>query len=344
MALLLACGRIFINAWLNVLQKRVLQNRLAAVPLVAATFGLLAVLTSPFFYFYSFTDLPCAFWRNMLFVVALDIPGNFFLVKSVGLSDLSLIGPLNSYKPVVALLLGVIVLGELPSGQGLLGVAIILLGSLLLAPKRGSDSTALSIFFARNDTPLYPPSRGDSHPNSFYMEESQRYSPLEGGQGGVCGAQSSSQQTIQPKSLWKDRGAWYRLLALVFTAAASIFLKAAINVSSAMHTFLAWAVLGACAAAAVFLLSQHARKQNNPQAARAHFSALLLMAALFLAMQLLTLQIFAMMNVAYVLALFQLSGLLNVLLGWKLFNEGNILRRALASVIMIAGAVLLIIK
>ncbi|NUO81039.1 hypothetical protein HUU05_13250 [candidate division KSB1 bacterium] len=289
MALLLICGRICINAWLNVLQKRVLQNRLAAVPLVTATFVLLAALVTPFFFFYSFTNLPSAFWRNMLLVVALDIPGNFFLVKSVGLSDLSLIGPLNSYKPIVALVLGMIVLGELPSWQGLSGVAIILLGSLLLAPKREFDQ-----------------------PNSV-------------------------------KSLWQERGAWYRLLALVFTAAASIFLKAAINASSAMHTFIAWAVLGACAAAAIFLLSQYARKQNNPQPVRAHFSALLLMAALFLAMQLLTLQIFAMMNVAYVLALFQLSGLVNVLLGWKLFNEGNILQRALASVIMIVGAVLLIV-
>ncbi len=177
MVLLLICARIFINAWLNVLQKRVLQNQLAASLLAAATFVLLAVLVSPFLFFYSFDHLPAEFWRNMLLVAVLDVPGNFFLVKSVGLSDLSLIGPLNSYKPVVALLLGVIVLGEVPSWQGLAGVAIILLGSLLLAP------------------------------------------------------QHELHQVRGAKNFWQDRGAWYRLLALVFTAGASIFLKAAINVS-----------------------------------------------------------------------------------------------------------------
>ncbi len=84
--------------------------------------------------------------------------------------------------------------------------------------------------------------------------------------------------------------------------------------------------------------------QAAVQHVRANFLVLLLMATLFLAMQLFTLQAFAMMNVSYVLALFQLSGLLNVLLGWKIFNESDILRRAIASVVMIAGAVLLIVK
>jgi drug/metabolite transporter (DMT)-like permease len=277
-------------------------------------------------------------------VVALDVPGNFFLVKSVCLSDLSLIGPLNSYKPVVALLLGVIVLGELPSLQGLIGVAIVLVGSMLLAPRRGNGAVALLNFFARNDTPLYPPSRGElsqyspqsrkspqyspkcreSSQYSPHGKEPSQHSPLEGGQGGVSGA-------------------WYRMLALLFTAAASIFLKAAINASSAVHTFIAWAVLGACAAMAIPLCSRGALGNGSMRRVRAHFGALLLIAGLFLFMQLCTLQAFALMNVAYVLALFQLSGLLNVVLGWRLFNEENILRRALASVIMMAGAALLII-
>lgn len=281
--------RIACNAWLNVLQKRALQH-LSTSLLVAATFMLLAVLTLPFLYFYSFENLPAAFWVNMLLVVALDIPGNFFLVKSVGLADLSLIGPLNAYKPVVALLLGLVFLAEIPSLQGWIGVAIIMCGSLLLAPK---------------------------------------------------GESSCSTQT---KAAGQRHGAWFRLLALLCTASASIFLKAAINASSAMHTFLAWAVLGALLAAILFLLTRRTRLGAVMAQTRTHFAALLLMAALFLMMQLFTLHAFALMPVAYVLALFQLSGLLNVWLGWKIFNEKNILRRAVASVVMIAGAVLLIVK
>ncbi len=289
MALLLVALRIVCNAWLNVLQKRALQL-LSTSLLVAATFVLLAALCLPVLFTYSFARLPAAFWRNMLLVIALDIPGNFFLVKSVGLADLSLIGPLNAYKPVVALLLGIIFLTEVPSLQGGIGVAIILCGSLLLAPKVVASSA--------NKT----------------------------------------------KAFGQRHGAWFRLLALLCTASASIFLKAAINASSAMHTFLAWAVLGALLAALLFFITRRARFEEISRQTRAHFAVLLLMATLFLLMQLFTLQAFAMMPVAYVLALFQLSGLLNVWLGWKIFKEENILRRAVASMVMIAGAVLLIVK
>ncbi len=289
MALLLVGLRIGCNAWLNVLQKRALPQ-LSSSLLVTATFVLLAVLVTPFLFFYSFINLPAAFWGNMFLVVALDLPGNFFLVKSIGLADLSLIGPLNAYKPVVALLLGFFVLGEFPSMQGWAGVAIIFMGSLWLAPKR-------EVF----------------------------HSP-------------------QTKSFWRNRGAQLRLLALVLTAAASIFLKAAINASSAMHTLIAWAVLGALAAIVLLLIGRREQARTSVRQTREKFGALLLMAGLFLGMQLVTLQAFALLNVAYVLALFQLSGLVNVVLGWKLFNEGDILRRAWASVIMIAGAALLLFK
>ena len=288
MALLLVCLRIACNAWLNVLQKRALQHFSTSL-LVAATFVLLAALTAPFLFFYSFKDLPSAFWCNMLLVVAFDIPGNFFLVKSVGLADLSLIGPLNAYKPVVALLLGTLFLDETPSMQGRLGVAITLGGSLLLAAKPGS---------------------------------------------------ALSKQTT---AVEQTHGEWYRLLALLFTASASIFLKAAINASSAWHTFIAWAMLGALPAATLFFV-RRAQGRTAMRNVRGHGRELVLMAVLFLMMQLFTLQAFALMPVAYVLALFQLSGLVNVWLGWKIFNEKNILRRAVASVVMIAGAVLLLVK
>lgn len=290
MPLLLVFLRIACNAWLNVIQKRVLERQIASALLVAATFVLLAILIAPLLFFYSFIDLPASFWGNMLLVIALDVPGNFFLVKSVGLADLSLIGPLNSYKPVVALVLGIIVLGEFPGLQGWIGVAIIFTGSLLLATR---------------------------HP-AF--------------------------QSNQNKSFWRDRGAQFRLLALLFTAAASIFLKAAINAASAMHTFIAWAVLGAFAAMIIFFMTEGAPTRVHVGHVRENFGPLVLMAGLFLGMQLVTLQAFALMNVAYALALFQLSGLVNVVLGWKFFDEGDILRRALASVIMIAGAALLLLK
>ena len=49
------------------------------------------------------------------------------------------------------------------------------------------------------------------------------------------------------------------------------------------------------------------------------------------------------MNVSYALALVQLSTILSVVFGWKFFAEKNIKKKLLGSVIMIAGAVVLIL-
>ena len=50
------------------------------------------------------------------------------------------------------------------------------------------------------------------------------------------------------------------------------------------------------------------------------------------------------MNVSYALALFQLSTLFSVFLGVNIFNEKGLIRKLIASVIMIAGAVVIILS
>ena len=50
------------------------------------------------------------------------------------------------------------------------------------------------------------------------------------------------------------------------------------------------------------------------------------------------------MNVAYALALFQLSTILSVFLGANVFKEKELTRKLLASFIMILGAVIIILK
>ncbi len=63
----------------------------------------------------------------------LEVPGNFLLLRSIQSTDLSIFGPLNSYKPVVGLFLGWLILAEIPSYMGLVGMGIVLVGSLLLS-------------------------------------------------------------------------------------------------------------------------------------------------------------------------------------------------------------------
>ena len=55
------------------------------------------------------------------------------LVAALRRTDLSILGPINAYKAVVSLALGVVVLGEIPSAAGLAGVLLIVAGSAVVA-------------------------------------------------------------------------------------------------------------------------------------------------------------------------------------------------------------------
>ncbi len=82
------------------------------------------------------TCAPCisAHLAGVLAVTMLfEIAGNVLMMYSLRITDLSLFGPVNSWKPLVSLLLGVLVLGEVPGLTGLAGVGLILGGSWLLA-------------------------------------------------------------------------------------------------------------------------------------------------------------------------------------------------------------------
>jgi len=58
--------------------------------------------------------------------------------------------------------------------------------------------------------------------------------------------------------------------------------------------------------------------------------------------RLVTLFIFGALQVGYSLALFQLSTLISVFLGYRFFAERNIRRRLIGSVVMVIGAALIV--
>jgi drug/metabolite transporter (DMT)-like permease len=76
---------------------------------------------------------------------------------------------------------------------------------------------------------------------------------------------------------------------------------------------------------------------------RRNWSTYLWMALTTGAMQLTTLLTFGKLPVGYSLALFQLSTLISVFLGYRYFQEGQIRKRLLGSVIMAAGAMLIVL-
>jgi drug/metabolite transporter (DMT)-like permease len=59
------------------------------------------------------------------------------LVYALRVSDLSILGPVNAYKSVLSLLLGAVMIGEVPTAVGLGGVLLILAGSLFVTGGTG---------------------------------------------------------------------------------------------------------------------------------------------------------------------------------------------------------------
>jgi drug/metabolite transporter (DMT)-like permease len=59
-------------------------------------------------------------------------------------------------------------------------------------------------------------------------------------------------------------------------------------------------------------------------------------------MQYMTMLVFSQLLVAYSLALFQLSMVLQVFLGYRIFNEKHVLRRLSACLVMVGGSLMVL--
>jgi drug/metabolite transporter (DMT)-like permease len=156
---LLIVGRIAAASWSNVLQKRaindtrVLGERPTAQDMLLAIWMLMVVVLAPWWgsavleslvtpLLQEQTDAPkwFAFWGWMTIACALEMPGNLLLLRSIQRTDLSIFGPLSSYKPIVGMLLGWWILAEIPTLLGAIGMGIVLGGSLLLTDRSRSHT------------------------------------------------------------------------------------------------------------------------------------------------------------------------------------------------------------
>lgn len=90
-------------------------------------------------------DLPATFWMNMSLCAVLAVASNVLLVQAVKLTDLSLLGPINAWKPVVSLVPGIVLLREVPAAGALAGIGLVIAGSSLLTTgaSRGTPHTGL---------------------------------------------------------------------------------------------------------------------------------------------------------------------------------------------------------
>jgi drug/metabolite transporter (DMT)-like permease len=129
--------RIVANPLSNVFQKQLTQRSAEPLFVTSATYGFLSVVCLVFWNEVRLENLPTAFWWNALLVGLLAVLGNVFLVKALHTGDLSVLGPINAYKAVVSIVFGALLLNEIPSWLGLLGVGLIVAGSYFVLGSAG---------------------------------------------------------------------------------------------------------------------------------------------------------------------------------------------------------------
>jgi len=133
-------ARIVSNPISNALQKRLAQRQANPIFIIAVTHALLTLAVLPVAWRSGAGQLGGAFWGNIALCATLAVASNVLLVFALRTSDLSVLGPLNAYKSVVSLALGVFLIGELPAAMGMAGVLLIVAGSYFVVDRDAGKS------------------------------------------------------------------------------------------------------------------------------------------------------------------------------------------------------------
>jgi len=145
--ILIIAGRILASPLVNVFQKKLTNRHISPDVVVALSYGFFVLFAIPALFILQPFHFGQEFWIYIVLLGVVDAFGNYFLVKSLRTTDLSLFGPLNAFKPVFALAFSAVLLNEIPSLIGVFGVSIIISGSYVLSYKRGKGITGFKSLF-----------------------------------------------------------------------------------------------------------------------------------------------------------------------------------------------------
>ncbi|NOQ76309.1 MAG: EamA family transporter [Methylococcaceae bacterium] len=139
-----------------------------------------------------------------------------------------------------------------------------------------------------------------------------------------------------------ERGVQYRFLSILLFSVGTLPLKNAVIAGDAISTTVFWCLIGfplAVIAHTIFLKDNFTKDYEQ---SKNHVYQFLYLGILIFLMQYMTMIVFSKLLIAYSLALFQLGMVLQVFLGYRIFNEKHILRRLAASCVMIVGSLLVL--
>lgn len=279
--------RVVSNPLANVYQKQLTTK--GNNPLIAnfLTYFLLSIFCCTLLYFIKIPSLGKDFWLYSILGGIAGAVGNGFLVKALQMGDLSVLGPINSYKSVIGIIVGIFLLSEIPNIWGITGIALIIYGSYYVL-----DTT------------------------------DERFS----------------------WKLLKKPEIQFRIWAMILTAIEAVFIKKVILASSTMLAFMSWCIFGAFFSFIVLFLYKIRLKTEFRRTLKPkNLKKFLLLIACIGTAQFTTNYTFDHMAVGYALSLFQLSIIVSVIFGYKFFQEKEIGKKIIGSIIMVVGSVLIIL-
>ena len=278
--------RIFSNPFGNVFQKQLTSKGNHPLMVNFLTYLFLTFFCIFVAFGISWQDLPTQFWFYSVLGGIAGALGNGFLVKALHKGDLSVLGPINSYKSVVGVIIAIFVLGEIPNIVGVFGILLIIFGSYFVL-----DTTA------------------------------ERFS----------------------WALLRRKEIQFRIAAMILTAIEAVFIKKIILSSSALIAFVSWCCFGAVFSFFMLFIYRLNLRKEFTKVNRPCFNKYAFLVICVGTMQLTTNYTFNHMPVGYALSLFQLSTVVSVLLGHRLFKESDIRKKLIGTAIMIVGSVVIIL-
>jgi drug/metabolite transporter (DMT)-like permease len=132
MVALALLGRVLFSAAASTVQKKLTFGGVRVSRLWALTYAFIALPALVGFVIVWKNPVGPGFWFNAVVAGILDALGNLAMVAALRSTHLSIFGPLNGFRPVLALLFGWVLLGEKPSALGTAGVVVTVVGVVLL--------------------------------------------------------------------------------------------------------------------------------------------------------------------------------------------------------------------
>ena len=135
-------ARIVSNSYLNVFQKVLTDkgNKPSVVNLYTYLgLTVLSIFLIPFITISFSVDLIL----NVTCMGILGALGNYFIIKALSVGELSSLAPVNSYKPVVALIIAFFYLKEVPSFFAVFGILLIISGTYIIHKNLGNNRLAI---------------------------------------------------------------------------------------------------------------------------------------------------------------------------------------------------------